>query len=138
MKAPHTRRVKVVTYYAAWVALCGFVGGLVVAGVHTAGVAMATGADQWIVIFGDAATVAAIAAGQGLVALATGLVVHALGRTLRATVLLGLIVGGVDCGLYLLQMLVPATELGWGPDLAILAALVVLVTAAGSVRASAG
>ncbi len=130
--------MKVVTSYAAWVALCGFVGGLVVAGVHTAAVAMATGADQWTVIFSDAATVAAIAVGQGLIALVTGLVLHALGRTLRATVLLGLIVGGVDCGLYLLQMLVPASELGWGPDLAILAAVVVAVTAAGSVTASAG
>ncbi len=127
--------MKVVTSYAAWVALCGFVGGLVVAGVHTAGVAMATGADQWTVIFSDAATVAAIAVGQGLIALVTGLVLHALGRTLRATVLLG---RGVDGGLYLLQLLGPASELGWGPDLAILAAVVVAVTAAGSVTASAG
>ncbi len=124
--------MRIVVYYALWAALCALVGGLIVAGTHTVAVAMATGADQWIGIFSGAATVAAIAAGQGVVVFATGAALHAAGRALRATVLLGIVIGLFDLTMYLVQWLVPATELGWGPDLAILAAVPAVVTIAGS------
>lgn len=129
--------MRIVTYYAVWTALCALVGGLIVAGAHTAAVAMTTGADQAVDILGGAATVAAIAVGQGVVAVLTGAALHALGRTLRATVLLGLAIGFFDLVMYLIQWLVPASELGWAPDLAILGGVVVVVTLAGSVTASA-
>ncbi len=128
--------MRVVSYYAIWAALCALVGGLVVAGVNTMGLAMSMGVDQMLVwhFFGGAATVGAIAAGQGVVAFASGAALHALGRTLRATVLLGVVIGLFDLVLYLVQWLIPATELGWTRDFMILGAVVVVVTAIGSAR----
>src|SRR5205814_2098087 len=70
---------------------------------------------------GDAVTALAIAAGQGAVALVTGSVLAQFGRALQRTVLLGLLVGVFDFAMYFLQMAVPATELGWKPDIVILA-----------------
>ena len=55
-----------------------------------------------------------------------------LGRALRATVLLGLLVGVFDFVMNFLQMAVSRTELGWRPDLVILAAAVLVITVLGS------
>src|SRR5213083_2977152 len=78
-----------------------------------------------------------IAAGQGAVALVTGSVLTQLGRGLHATVLLGLLVGLFDFVMNFLQMAVPATELGWIPDLVILAVATIVITVLGSRSASA-
>jgi hypothetical protein len=128
--------MRIVTYYAVWVAVCALVGGVVVAGANTLHLAMGMGIDQWIVyhFLGGAATVGVIALGQGVVALVSGIALHALGRTLRATVLLGVVIGLFDLAMYLVQWLIPATELGWSRDFIILAAVVAVVTAVGSVR----
>ena len=77
----------------------------------------------------------AIAAAQGPVALLTGSVLAQLGRSLQYTVLLGLLIGLFDFVMYLLQMTVPATELGWVPDLIIIVVVTAAITAAGSRRA---
>jgi len=128
--------MRIITYYAVWATLCALVGGVIVAVVNTLHLAMGMGIDQWIVwhFLGGSATVGAIALGQGIVAFVTGAALHALGRTLRATVLLGVAIGLFDLVLYLVQWLIPATELGWTLDFVILGAVVVLVTAIGSVR----
>src|SRR5579884_1536805 len=99
-------RVKIVVYYAVWATACAL------------------------------AAAAALAAGQGAVALVTGRILVRLGRTLRATVLLGLLIGSFDFAMYFVQMALPATELGWTPDVIILAAAAALVTVLGS-RSSA-
>ena len=65
-------------------------------------------------------------------ALVTGSLLGRLGRTLQYTFLLGLVLGLFDFVMYMLQMVVPATELGWIPDLAILVAASALITVAGS------
>ena len=80
---------------------------------------------------------AAIAAGQGAVALVTGSVLAQFGRALQRTVLLGLLVGVFDFAMYFLQMAVPATELGWKPDIVILALASATITLLGVIRASA-
>jgi hypothetical protein len=46
--------------------------------------------------------------------------------------LLGLLIGAFDFVMYFVQMAVPATELGWIPDLIILIVATALTTAAGS------
>ncbi len=74
----------------------------------------------------------AIAAGQGAVALVTGSILAQLGRALQATVLLGLILFAFDFVMDFLQMIVPATELGWVPDLIILAVAAIGITVWGS------
>lgn len=128
--------MRIVTYYAAWAALCALVAGVLVAGANTMHLAMGMGVDQWIVwhFLGGTAAVGAIALGQGVVAFVSGAALHALGRTLRVTVLLGVAIGLFDLVLYVVQWLIPATELGWTRDFVILAAVVALVTAVGSVR----
>ena len=54
---------------------------------------------------------------------------------------LGLLIGMFDFVMYFLQMAVPATELGWTPDLLILVVVTAAITVAGSrslSRAGAG
>jgi len=58
-------------------------------------------------------TALAIAAGQGAVVLVTGSLLAQLGRSLQGTVLLGLLIGLFDFAMYLVQMAIPAAELGW-------------------------
>ncbi|OLC07909.1 MAG: hypothetical protein AUH34_00560 [Gemmatimonadetes bacterium 13_1_40CM_70_12] len=70
-------------------------------------------------------------------ALVTGSVLAQFGRPLQRTVLLGLLVGVFDFAMYFLQMAVPATELGWRPDIVILALASATITLLGIVRASA-
>ena len=77
-----------------------------------------------------------IAAAQGAVALVVGSLLAQRGRALHSTVLLGLALGAFDFVMYMLQMAVPATELGWIPDLIILVSAAALITVAGS-KASA-
>jgi len=127
-------RMKVVIYYAIWATICAAVAGLVIAGLHTWLFSyIPTRSGLIFTLIGDAVTALAIAAGQGAVALVTGSVLAQFGRPLQRTVLLGLLVGAFDFAMYLLQMAVPATELGWKPDILILAAAAAAVTALGVV-----
>lgn len=132
---------KIVTYYAAWATLCAAGAGLVVAVVHTwffSGTA--PGTERWHTLFAGTVTALALAAGQGAVVVAAAGLLLRVGRTLRLTFLLGLLIGAFDLALYLLQMLVPATELGWGIDLLFLltAGAVITLLGARGPRASAG
>ena len=74
---------------------------------------------------------------RSAVALVTGSVLAQFGRPLHRTVLLGLLVGVFDFAMYFLQMAVPGTELGWRPDIFILALASATITLLGVVRASA-
>jgi len=131
-------RLKVVIYYAIWATLCAAAAGLVIAGLHTWLFSYIPTRSRLIfTLVGDAVTALAIAAGQGAVALVTGSVLAQFGRALQRTVLLGLLVGVFDFAMYFLQMAVPATELGWKPDIVILALASATITLLGVVRASA-
>jgi len=126
-------RIKIVIGYAIWATLCAAVAGAAVSFIHTAFFSYHAGPhDFWRVLFDDVATALMIAAGQGAVALAGGSVLAQFGRSLRATVLLGLLVGLFDFVMNFLQMAVPRTELGWAPDLVILAVATLAITALGS------
>jgi hypothetical protein len=128
-------RMKITIYYAVWATLCALGAGLAISLIHTAFFSYNPG-KSWLVhtIVSDAVTAVLLAAGQGAVALVTGSLLGQLGRELRGTVLLGLLVGGFDFVMNFIQMAVPATELGWVPDLLILAAVAVVITAVGSRR----
>src|SRR5260370_14234699 len=80
----------------------------------------------------DIETALAIAAGQGAVVVLTGSVLARFGRSLEKTVLLGLLIGVFDFVLNFVQMVVPKTELGWGPDIVILAVAAAGITAYGA------
>ena len=130
--APPAERLRVGGYYAVWAAVCATVAGAIVAAVHTAFFsAIPDAAAALRTLGGDLAVAIGLALGQGGVAFVVAALLAALGRGLRYTVLLGLVIGLFDLGMYLLQMTVPATELGWGPDLALLAAATTLITLAG-------
>lgn len=120
---------RVVVYYAIWATICAAVAGSVVATIHAFGFDGELGAGI--------GTAAALGAGQGVAALATGGLLARFGRRLGGTVLLGLLVGAFDFAMYLVQMLVPATELGWGPDIAILLGAAVAITLVGARRPAA-
>jgi hypothetical protein len=138
MTAPVADNMKIVVFYAIWATVCAAVAGLVMAVLHTAFFSFNPGRSGMLQTFaGDVVTALAIAAGQGAVALVTGSVLARMGRTLQATVLLGLLVGLFDFVMYFLQTAVPATELGWIPDIAILVAVTVAITLFGSRRAGA-
>ncbi|MGH7530828.1 MAG: hypothetical protein ACREMN_10645 [Gemmatimonadales bacterium] len=126
-------RMRIVAYYAIWATICAAVAGVVMTLVHTwvfsdAPSRSAVGAA----LLGGTLTTLGIAAGQGVTVFAAGGLLARLGRTLRSTVLLGLLIGLFDFVLYFLQTTVPATELGWGPDLVLLGAAAALITALGS------
>ncbi len=124
---------RVVVYYAVWVTVCAALAGLVVAALHTAFFSYHPGRAATLqVLGGDAATALALALGQGAVALITGSILSGRGRGLQMTVLLGLIIGGFDFVMYVVQMAVPATELGWTGDILLLVAVVAVVTVLGS------
>jgi predicted membrane-bound spermidine synthase len=128
-------RIRIAVYYAVWATLCAAAAGVVVALIHTWFFSYNPGKSAVMhTLFGGIVTALAIAAGQGAVALVTGSVLAQLGRTLNVTVLLGLLIGVFDFVMYFLQMAVPATELGWIPDIVILVAVTVLITALGSKR----
>jgi hypothetical protein len=126
-------RMKIVIGYAVWATLCAVAAGLAISLIHTWFFSYhATRPGFWRTLLEDAAVTVGIAAGQGAVALVTGSVLTQLGRGLRATVLLGLLVGLFDFVMNFLQMAVPRTELGWVPDLVILAAATIIITVLGS------
>jgi len=131
-------RMRIVIYYAIWATVCAAVAGIVVALIHTWFFSYNPGRSAVIqTLFGGVVTALAVAAGQGAVTLVTGSLLAQLGRTLNLTVLLGLAIGAFDFVMYFVQMAVPATELGWVPDIAILVAVTVLITVLGSQRAVA-
>ncbi len=126
-------RMRIVIGYALWATLCAAVAGIAVSLIHTWFYSYhASPHELWRTLFDDLAVTFAIAAGQGAVALVSGSVLAQLGRPLRATVLLGLLVGLFDFVMNFLQMAVPRTELGWVPDLVILAAATLAITVVGS------
>jgi hypothetical protein len=126
-------RIKIVIGYALWAALCAAFAGVAVSVIHTAFFSYHAGPhDFWRTLFDDVVTALMIAAGQGAVALVSGSVLAQLGRSLHATVLLGLLVGLFDFVMLFLQMAVPRTELGWVPDLVILAVVTLGITILGS------
>ena len=131
-------RTRVVIAYAIWATICASIAGLAIALIHTAFFSFNPGRSAVIeTLFSGSVAAVAIAAAQGAVALVTGSVLAQTGRTLQLTVLLGLIIGLFDFVMYFVQMVVPVTELGWIPDLAILLGVTVAITAAGSRRAAA-
>ena len=126
-------RMKVVIGYALWATLCAAVAGVAVSLIHTWFFSYHGGRHEvWRTLFDDVALTLAIAAGQGAVILVAGSVLGRLGRTLHATVLLGLLVGAFDFLMNFVQMVLPRTELGWVPDLIILAVATLAITALGS------
>ncbi len=131
-------RMKIVIGYAVWATLCAAAAGVAISLIHTWFFSYhATRPGFWRTLLEDAAVTVGLAAGQGAVALVTGSVLTQLGRGLRATVLLGLLVGLFDFLMNFLQMAVPRTELGWVPDLVILAGATIAITVLGSRAATA-
>jgi hypothetical protein len=128
-------RTRIIIYYAIWTTICAVVAGFVIALIHTWFFSYHPGRSAVIeTLFSGTVAAVAIAAAQGAVALVTGSLLAQLGRTLQYTLLLGLLIGVFDFVMYFLQMAVPATELGWIPDLIIIVAVTAAVTAAGSRR----
>lgn len=131
-------RIRIVIGYALWATVCAAVAGVALSLIHTAFFSDYSGRlGFWRTLFDDVATTLGIAAGQGAVALLTGSILAQLGRALHATVLLGLLVGAFDFVMNFLQMVVPRTELGWVPDLIILAGVTVAISVVGSRSAAA-
>jgi len=135
MPVDSSDRMKVVVYYAVWVAVCAALAGVAVSLIHTWFFSYNPGRSGLMqTVFQDIVTVLAIAAGQGAVSLGTGSALVQLGRALQGTVLLGLLIGLFDFIMYSLQMVVPATELGWIPDIAILVVATIGITLLGNRR----
>ncbi len=138
MAGDTSERMRIVIGYAIWATLCAAVAGVAVSFVHTAFFSYHAGRHEfWRILFDDVAATLGIAAGQGAVALFSGSILAQLGRSLHATVLLGLLVGLFDFVMNFLQMAVPRTELGWAPDLVILAVATLAITVLGSRVAAA-
>jgi hypothetical protein len=126
-------RARIVVYYAIWTMICAAVAGSVIALIHTLFFSYNSGPPAFVsTLVGGIAAAVAIASGQGAVALLTGGIMARLGKTLRFTVLLGLLIGLFDFVMYFLQMAVPATELGWTPDLLIIVVVTAVITVAGA------
>src|ERR1700704_2540729 len=131
-------RTRIVIYYSIWASICAAVAGLAVALIHTWFFSYNPGRSAVIeTLFSGTVAAVGIAAGQGALALVTGSLLARLGRTLQFTLLLGGLIGLFDFVMYLVQMTVPRTELGWIPDLAIIVAVTVVITVAGSRRVAA-
>jgi hypothetical protein len=130
-------RNRIAIAYAIWATICAAVAGFAIALIHTWFFSYHPGRFGALenIVTGTLLSVA-IAAGQGAVALVTGSLLVQLNRTLQYTVLLGLLIGLFDFAMYFLQMAVPATELNWIPDLAILVIAAIAITAAGSRKAA--
>ena len=114
--------LKPAAFTGASTAVMGTLGGLAPAAVHTVLAATSPLSLAWLATT-DVAVVAGIALGQGIAATATAL---ARGKGVwyispRRGFAASLAVGAFNGLMYFVQMAVPATELGWIPDLAILA-----------------
>src|SRR3989449_4433145 len=130
-------RMRIVIYYAVWATICATVAGIAIALIHTWLFSYIPNRSGLIhTLFSDAVTALAIAAGQGAVVLVTGSLLAQLGRSLQGTVLLGLLIGLFDFAMYLVQMAIPAAELGWGKDIAILVVAAVAITVFGATKPS--
>jgi len=130
-------RMRIVIYYAVWATICATVAGIAIALIHTWLFSYIPNRSGLIhTLFSDAVTALAIAAGQGAVVLVTGSLLAQLGRSLQGTVLLGLLVGLFDFAMYLVQMAIPAAELGWIPDIVILVVAAVAITVFGGTKPS--
>jgi hypothetical protein len=133
MATPAGEQSRVIVWYAVWATICAAVAGVLVSLVHTWFFAYVPSHSARVeTLVSDLVLAVAIAAGQGAVALVTGSILAQLGRVLQGTVMLGLILFAFDFLMDLVQMIVPATEVGWVPDLIILAAAAIAVTAWGS------
>jgi hypothetical protein len=131
-------RTRIVIAYAIWATICASVAGLAIALIHTAFFSFNPGRSAVVeTLFSGSVAAVAIAAAQGAIALGTGSVLTQRGRSLQFTVLLGLLIGLFDFVMYFIQMVLPVTELGWIPDLAILLGVTIAITAAGSRRGAA-
>src|SRR5260370_14838642 len=131
-------RIKVVGYYAVWATICAALAGIAVALLHTWLFSYHVGRSGFLqTLVSDIETTLAIAAGQGAVVVLTGSVLARFGRSLEKTVLLGLLIGVFDFVLNFVQMVVPRTELGWGPDIVILAVAAAGITAYGAEKTPA-
>ena len=131
-------RSRIVIFYSIWATICAALAGFAIALIHTWFFSYHPGRSAVIeTLFSGTVAAVAIAAAQGAVALLTGSLLARFGRTLQYTLLLGLLIGLFDFVMYFLQMAVPATELGWTPDLIIIVVATVAITAAGSRRAPA-
>ena len=126
-------RMKIVIYYAVWATACAAVAGVAISLIHTWFFSYNPG-KSWLVhtLVSDVLAAGLLAAGQGAVALVTGSLLAQFGRGLQGTVLLGLLIGAFDFAMDFVQMAVPKTELGWVPDLLILAGVTIVITALGS------
>jgi hypothetical protein len=132
-------RTRVVTYYAIWATICAAIAGFVLALIHTWFFSYHPGRSAFLeTLFSGSVAAVGIAAGQGAVALVTGSLLAQVGRGLQSTVLLGLLIGLFDFVMYFLQMTVPVTELGWTPDLLILAGAAIVITVVGSKKSTEG
>jgi hypothetical protein len=126
-------RTRIAIAYAIWATICAAVAGVAIALIHTWFFSYHPGRFGAIEsLFSGIVLSVAIASGQGAVALVTGSVLAQLNRTLQYTVLLGLLIGVFDFVMYFVQMAVPATELNWIPDLAIIVLVTIAITVAGS------
>ena len=124
-----SERARIVTYYAVWTIICAAVAGIVISLIHTSFFSYIPNRTGLMhTLFGDIAVALAAAVGQGAVVVATGSLLAAFDRSLERTVLLGLLVGLFDAAMYFVQMAVPATELGWIPDIAVLVVATVGIT----------
>jgi len=131
-------RTRVVIAYAVWASICAAAAGIAIALIHTWFFSYHPGRFGAIETFVNGAVLSvAIAAGQGAVALFTGSLLAQWNRTLQYTALLGLLIGLFDFVMFFLQMVVPATELGWIPDLVIILIATVAITVVGARRATA-
>jgi hypothetical protein len=131
-------RTRIIIYYSIWATICAAVAGLAVALIHTWFFSYNPGRSAVVeTLFSGAVAAVGIAAAQGALALVTGSLLARLGRTLQYTLLLGVLIGLFDFVMYLVQMTVPRTELGWIPDLGIIVAVTVVITVAGSRRVAA-
>src|SRR5258706_7327885 len=131
-------RTRIVIYYSIWATICAAVAGLAVALIHTWFFSYNPGRSAVIeTLFSGAVAAVGLAAAQGAVALVTASLLGQRNRTLQYTVLLGLAIGLFDFVMYFLQIAVPATELGWTPDLIIIVAVTVVITAVGARRPAA-
>jgi len=133
-----TDRTRIAIYYSIWATVCAAVAGLAVALIHTWFFSYHPGRSAVMeTLFSGSVAAVGLAAAQGAVALVTASLLAQLNRTLQYTVLLGLVIGLFDFVMYFLQMAVPATELGWTPDIIIIVAVTVAITAVGSRRPAA-
>jgi len=134
MQADLAVRMKIVVFYALWATICAAVAGVAMAIIHTAFFSYNPGRSGLYTLFEGAVLALALAAGQGAVALTAGGLMARLGRTLQATVLLGLLIGLFDFAMYFVQTTIPATELGWIPDVIILVVVTIAITVSGAKR----